>query len=171
MIRVLKKREGFTLIELMMVVAVIGILAAVLIPKIGSTKDTAKLAGVESNVRTVQSIVEGNIMRYQHKNASVLAGFATKIKDALPDVVNPYENVKGAVEDGTATTAVVVATSAVTVNNTDNPAPAAGLAANKGAVLVIIDEVGSGTDWSIDSVKIYGYDESGKALPVVTVNH
>ncbi|MEG6616275.1 type II secretion system protein [Peptococcaceae bacterium 1198_IL3148] len=35
----------------MMVIAVIGILAAVLVPKMGGLKDNAKLAGVESNVR------------------------------------------------------------------------------------------------------------------------
>ena len=40
-----KNRKGFTLIELMMVIAVIGILAVVLIPKISGVKDSANLAG------------------------------------------------------------------------------------------------------------------------------
>lgn len=164
-----ENRKGFTLIELMMVVAVIGILALVLIPKIGGTKDQAKLAGVESNMRVAQSVVEGNIMRYQHKGSSNLSAFATKIVSGLSDVTNPYTNVAGAVLDSTANTAAIVTDYAVTVNSTDNPAAAANNAANKGSVLVIIDEEEVSSKFSIKEVKIYGYDEKGNVLPVVSV--
>ncbi|MFZ5646929.1 MAG: type IV pilin protein [Bacillota bacterium] len=164
-----KNRKGFTLIELMMVVAVIGILALVLIPKVGGTKDQAKLAGVESNMRIVQSVVEGNIMRYQHKGDSNLSTFAAKIVSGLSDVTNPYTNVSGAVSDSTATTAAIDTNYAVTVNNTDNPGVAANNAANKGSVLVIIDEEQVSSKYSIKEVKIYGYDEKGNVLPVVSV--
>lgn len=52
------KNNGFTLIELMVVVLVIGILAAMAIPNLTNMKDRARESEVQSNAHTVQLAVE-----------------------------------------------------------------------------------------------------------------
>lgn len=54
---VIKKRQssGFTLIEVMVVVVILGILAAFIVPKIIGRPDEAKVAKVKSDVRALQS--------------------------------------------------------------------------------------------------------------------
>jgi prepilin-type N-terminal cleavage/methylation domain len=51
-----KKRTGFTLIELIVVIAILGILAAILVPRMTGYIDQAKLATDEATVRTLNSI-------------------------------------------------------------------------------------------------------------------
>lgn len=53
----LRKVKGFTLIELMIVVAIIGILAAVAIPKFADLVTKSKEAGVKGNIGSVRSAI------------------------------------------------------------------------------------------------------------------
>ena len=85
----LKNQKGFTLIELMMVIAVIGILAAVLVPKIGTIKDDAKSAGVETNMNTIQAMAESMMTNYKKKTADVFeADLAAKIGTKLTNPIS-----------------------------------------------------------------------------------
>ena len=52
------KRAGFTLIELMTVVAVIGLLAVIAIPKLTNLKERAQVAAMKSDLRNLVTLEE-----------------------------------------------------------------------------------------------------------------
>ena len=53
-----KNQEGFTLIELMVVIVIIGILVAIALPNFIGATDRAKVANVKSNAHTAQTMLE-----------------------------------------------------------------------------------------------------------------
>ncbi len=58
MIKRKSNQKGFTLVELLVVVVIIGILASVAVPNFVGAQDKAKNSGVQANVHTVQMAVE-----------------------------------------------------------------------------------------------------------------
>jgi general secretion pathway protein G len=77
MTRFLKKKignqKGFTLIELMIVVAIIGILAAIAIPLYANVQARARTAKVQADLRTVASALS----LYQAHTGSLPAGLVS----------------------------------------------------------------------------------------------
>jgi type IV pilus assembly protein PilA len=87
----LKNNKGFTLIELMIAIAIIGILALVLIPKVAGLKDNARTAGLDTNMRVALSLAEGMVDSYTADDAGARAletALATKI--GLQGIQNPF---------------------------------------------------------------------------------
>ncbi len=73
-------REGFTLIELMVVVVVIGILAALALPNYANMQDHAKVAGTQSAAHTVQLALEN----YAATHDGIYSAAAADITPLLP---------------------------------------------------------------------------------------
>lgn len=50
-----RNRKGFTLVELVVVIAILGILAAIAVPKLSKSRESAAIAAHNANVRTLES--------------------------------------------------------------------------------------------------------------------
>ena len=92
-----KKDGGFTLIELMIVIAVIGILAVVLVPQMSNVKTSAKSTGVTTNAKSVEMFVVANIDKWVEQGVAdptskITDQFGAQKKDELK---NPFTGANG----------------------------------------------------------------------------
>ena len=73
----MKRRDGFTLLELLVVIGLITLLMALLLPAIVKVKDSGQKKRAEVNARAIASAVDGYKLRYHKfpaKNADLEAG-------------------------------------------------------------------------------------------------
>jgi len=84
-----RKSEGFTLIELMIVVAIIGILAAIAIPRFANLIDRAREARTQGNLGSVRSASAICYGATDGTWPATLAALVPTYLDAVPTVLLP----------------------------------------------------------------------------------
>ena len=87
------EQKGFTLIELMVVIVIIGILVAIALPNFIGAQDRAKMASVKANARALQIVVETYAVDWGGSYPSTISAITT-----MPDYKvfnNPYTGLPG----------------------------------------------------------------------------
>ena len=109
----LKTKKGFTLIELMVVIVIIGILVAIALPNFIAAQDRAKLSSVKANAHTLQTILETYAVDWGGQYGSNLANNQSEAtaKSYWKNYKNPFDSNAVANEDENA--AVINATTGI----------------------------------------------------------
>ncbi|MDQ7822115.1 MAG: prepilin-type N-terminal cleavage/methylation domain-containing protein [Candidatus Eremiobacteraeota bacterium] len=99
----LKRKKGFTLIELMIVIAIIAILAAILVPNFLRARAQGQLTACKSNLKNIGTAMEmystDNQGRYPSAKTGVTPNYLKQIPTCASAGTDPYSYVYTTVPD------------------------------------------------------------------------
>lgn len=87
-----KRLSGFTLVELMVVIVIIGILVSIALPNFVASQNRAKIASTKSNAKTLQTIVETYNIDYGSYPSSISS---ITTHSSYKEFKNPFTSVSG----------------------------------------------------------------------------
>lgn len=120
-------KKGFTLVELVVVIAILGILAAIAVPKLTTTRDKAKWSAHAANIRTIESAItiyqaDGNDIKQLtiNEDGKVVGKEESSSNNFVDDYLQRWPTKPGfyTIKEGVVKASPTVAD---TKNNIDNP--------------------------------------------------